>query len=149
MCLAGLRPGENRHETGRQAEEEDRRGNQADRNPPLEDRRRVALWCAPRHPAPKGHSEEDDVHAVVGHAEDGEESRDEEQVWTLPKRLEGQQEERKHTAEEDLGREGHAEPSGEGSGKLVAESHVTESKHEVDEKRPERDLPDGCEPRDL
>jgi len=142
MCLAGFRPGKNRHKTSRQAEEEDRRGDQADRNPPLDDRRRVALWCAPGHPAPKGHREEHNVHAVVGHAEDREKGGDEEHVGTLPKRSAGQQDERKQAAEEDLGREGHAEPSGEGSGELVAERHVSDAKHEVNEKRPEHDLSD-------
>ena len=80
---------------------------------------------------------------------DREERRDEEHVGPLPKRLAGQQDERKHAAEEDLGREGHAEPSGEGSGELVADRHVSEAKHEVDEERPERDLSDRGEPRDL
>src|SRR6267142_3660106 len=142
MCLAWLRPSENRHETGRQAKEEDRRSDQADRNPPLDDRRRVAFWCAPRHPTPKGHREKDYVHAVLGHAKDREEGRDEEHVGALPKRPAGQQDERKHAAEEDLGCEGYAEPSGKGSGELVAERHVSEAKHEVDEKGPERDLSD-------
>jgi hypothetical protein len=35
-------PGENWHKTGREAEEEDCRRDQADRNPPLDDRRCVA-----------------------------------------------------------------------------------------------------------
>src|SRR4029077_4231350 len=126
MCLAGLRPGENRNKTSREAEEEDRRGDQADRNPPLDDRRRVALWCAPGHPAPKGHRKEDNIHAVVGYAEDREEAREEEHVGTLPKRPAGQQDERKHAPEEDLGCKGHTEPSCEGSGELVTERHISE-----------------------
>ena len=39
-------------------------------------------------------------------------------------------------AEEDLGGEGHAEPSGEGSGELVADRHVAEAEPEVDERAP-------------
>src|SRR4030095_14442120 len=137
--LAGLRLGESRHQTGRQAEEEDRRGDEADRNTPLDDRRRVGLRCAPGHPAPEGHGEEDDVHAVVRDAEDREEGGGEEDVGALPKRLAAPEHERRAAAEKELAREGHTEPSGERSGQLIADRHVSEAKHEVDEERPERD----------
>ena len=47
---------EDGHQTGREAEEEDRRGDQADRHAPLDDRRHIALRCAPGHPAPEASS---------------------------------------------------------------------------------------------
>ncbi len=47
---------------------ENRRGDQADRNPPLDDRGHVVFRCDPRHAAAERHREEHDVHTAVGDA---------------------------------------------------------------------------------
>jgi hypothetical protein len=135
-------PGRNRrvNRPRAEAEEEDGRGDEADRHAPLEERGQVGLRRDPRHATPEGHGEENDVHAVVRHPEDREESAGEEHFPTVPEGLSGEEEEREHAAQADLGGEGDAEPSGEGSGELTVEGKVSQTESEVDHQRPARDL---------
>ena len=144
------RLGQHRQEPRAEAEQEDRRGDQADRDAPLEDRRRIGLRRAPGHAAPERHREQDDVHAVV--------ARRRGRRAALPRRADRAGAESALRARRTSGTtppsrisaaKGAPSLPGERAGELVAKRHVAEPEHEVDEQRPERDLPHRGERRHL
>jgi hypothetical protein len=140
VSLARFRLGQDRHKSRAEAEEEDGRGDQDERDAPLEDRRRIARG-ATQGARPLNVIANRTTLMRLHDAEDREQGAREGYLATVSRRRAGQKDERKDAPDEDLGGEGETEPSREGCRELASKRHVSQAEDEVDQERPERDLP--------
>src|SRR6516225_172903 len=140
LAGTGFRLREHRQVPRPQREQEDRRGDEPDRDAPLDHGGRVGLGGDPRHRSLQMHGEQDDVDAVERDTARRERRAGAQHAGTRAQARAREKDERKDAPGHDLDGEEGAEGAPEGAGELMTRRHVAEAEGEVHGHRPERDL---------